>query len=121
MTKEFSNEGLELSGGERQKIAIARVFASSSPIIILDEPTSALDPIAEKNINDEIMQLCEKENKTLIIISHRLSTIVNVDKIYMMKEGEIIEEGSHNELMNKKSAYYEMFEAQAKLYREKDS
>ena len=114
-------DGVNLSGGQRQKIAIARVFASSSPIIILDEPTSALDPIAEKNINDEIMQLCEKENKTLIIISHRLSTIVNVDKIYMMKEGEIIEEGTHNELMNKKSAYYEMFEAQAKLYREKDS
>ena len=121
LTKEFNNEGLELSGGERQKIAIARVFASSSPIIILDEPTSALDPIAEKTINDEIMQLCEKEDKTLIIISHRLSTIVNVDKIYMMKEGEIIEEGTHNELMNKKSAYFEMFEAQAKLYREKDS
>ncbi len=117
LTKEFSNDGLELSGGERQKLAVARVFASPSPIIILDEPTSAMDPIAEKTINDEIMELCQKENKTLIIISHRLSTIVNVDKIYMMKEGTIIEEGTHLELMKQKGAYFEMFESQAELYR----
>lgn len=118
LTKEFNNDGLELSGGERQKIAVARVFASNAPVIILDEPTSALDPIAEKEINDEIMNLCEKENKTLIIISHRLSTIVNVDTIFMMKEGSIIEVGTHHELMKNKGSYFEMFEAQAKLYRE---
>ncbi len=118
LTKEFNNDGIELSGGERQRMVLARVFASDAPIIILDEPTSALDPTAEKNINDEIMRLCEEENKTLILISHRLSTIVNVDTIYMMKEGQIIEEGNHHSLMLKKGSYYEMFEAQAKLYRE---
>lgn len=115
LTKEFSNKGLELSGGERQKIAIARVFVSNSPIAILDEPTSALDPLAEKEINDQILDLCGQQNKTIILISHRLSTIVNVDCIYMLKEGKIIEAGSHHELMAKKGAYFELFEAQAKL------
>lgn len=118
LTKEFSQDGLELSGGERQKLAIARVFASSCQVAILDEPTSALDPIAEKEINDQILDLCGKQNKTIILISHRLSTIVNVDCIYMLKEGRIIEQGSHLELMQQKGAYYEMFEAQAKLYKE---
>ncbi len=120
LTKEFSNKGLELSGGERQKIAIARVFVSNSPIAILDEPTSALDPLAEKEINDQILDLCGEQNKTIILISHRLSTIVNVDCIYMLKEGKIIEQGSHHELMAKKGAYFELFEAQAKLYKEQN-
>lgn len=118
LTKEFSQDGLELSGGQRQKIAIARVFASNAPIAILDEPTSALDPIAEKEINENIMALCEEQGKTLIIISHRLSTIVNVDCIYMMKNGKIVEQGTHQELIKNHGAYYEMFEAQAKLYKE---
>lgn len=116
LTKEFSNDGIELSGGERQKLAIARVFASQSPIIILDEPTSALDPYAEKEINDDIIKMAGK--KTIILISHRLSTIVNVDKIYVMESGEIKEEGTHNELMSQKGIYYKMFNAQAELYKE---
>ena len=116
LTKEFSNEGVELSGGERQKLAIARVFASNAPLVVLDEPTSALDPFAEKEINDDIIKMGDK--KTTIIISHRLSTIVNVDKIYVMKEGQIIESGTHNELMNNRNIYYEMFTAQAELYTE---
>ena len=116
LTKEFSNEGIELSGGERQKLAIARVFASNAKLVILDEPTSALDPFAEKEINDDIIRM--GNDKTIIIISHRLSTIVNVDKIYVMKEGQIIEQGTHNQLMNNKNIYYEMFTAQAELYNE---
>ena len=116
LTKEFSNEGIELSGGERQKLAIARVFASNAKLVILDEPTSALDPFAEKEINDDIIRM--SNDKTIIIISHRLSTIVNVDKIYVMKEGQIIEQGTHNQLMNNKNIYYEMFTAQAELYNE---
>lgn len=116
LTKEFSNEGIELSGGERQKLAIARVFASNAKLVILDEPTSALDPFAEKEINDDIIRM--GNDKTIIIISHRLSTIVNVDKIYVMKEGQIIEQGTHNQLMNNKNVYYEMFTAQAELYNE---
>lgn len=119
LTKEFSRDGLELSGGERQKLVISRIFASSSPIIILDEPTSAMDAISEKEIIDHIMNLCKEKNKTLVIISHRLSTIVNADKIYMMQKGEIIEEGNHTTLMNKKGKYFEMFMAQASLYNNK--
>lgn len=116
LTKEFSNKGIELSGGEKQKLAIARVFASNAPLIILDEPTSALDPFAEKEINDDIIKLAGE--KTIIIISHRLSTIVNVDKIYVMKDGTIEEHGTHEQLINKKGIYYEMFNAQAELYNE---
>lgn len=116
LTKEFSNEGIELSGGERQKLAVARVFASRSQIAILDEPTSALDPYSEKEINDDIIKMVD--TKTVIIISHRLSTIVNVDKIYVMKDGAIEEKGTHDELMKKKGIYYEMFTAQAELYKD---
>lgn len=114
LTKEFSHEGIDLCGGERQKLAIARVLASNSPIAILDEPTSALDPYAEKSINDNI--IASANDKTIIIISHRLSTIVNVDKIYVMKDGVIEESGTHDELINKKGIYYTMFSAQAELY-----
>lgn len=114
LTKEFSHEGIDLSGGERQKLAIARVLASNSPIAILDEPTSALDPYAEKSINDNI--IASANDKTIISISHRLSTIVNVDKIYVMKDGVIEESGTHDELINKKGIYCTMFSAQAELY-----
>ena len=116
LTKEFSNEGIELSGGERQKLAVARVFASRSQIAILDEPTSALDPYSEKEINDDIIKMVD--TKTVIIISHRLSTIVNVDRIYVMKDGKIEEYGTHDELMKQNGIYYEMFTAQAELYKE---
>lgn len=117
LTKEFSNDGVELSGGERQKLAIARVFASKANIAILDEPTSALDPLAEKEINDKIIKMGDE--KTIIIISHRLSTIVNVDKIYVMGNGCILESGTHYELMKLNGVYNEMFSAQAELYIEK--
>lgn len=117
LTKEFSNEGIEFSGGERQKLAIARIFASHSSFVILDEPTSALDPIAEKEINDDIINL--NTSKTIVIISHRLSTIVNMDKIYVMNKGKVVESGTHKELMNNKKLYYDMFNAQAELYNEK--
>ena len=103
-----------LSGGERQKLAIARIFASTAPIIILDEPTSALDPISEYQINKRILTLCEE--KTIVLISHRLSTVVDANKIYMFADGEIVEAGSHSELMSIKGKYYEMFTTQAKMY-----
>lgn len=116
VTKEFDDDGLNLSGGEKQKLAMARVFASNAPIIILDEPTSSLDPISEYEMNKKIIELCK--DKTIIMISHRLSTIIDATKIYMLSNGEIIEEGCHEELMNKKGKYFEMFETQANLYRE---
>ena len=116
LTKEFNDEGLVLSGGEKQKLALARIFASSSPIVILDEPTSSLDPISEYEINKKIINLCQE--KTIIMISHRLSTIIDASKIYMFSKGEIVEEGTHQELMNLRGKYFEMFETQAKLYYE---
>lgn len=114
LTKEFDKEGLVLSGGEAQKLAIARIFASDAPIIILDEPTSSLDPLMEYEINKQILDLCTE--KTIILISHRLSTVVDASKIYLFASGEIVEEGNHHELMKKKGLYYQMFETQAKLY-----
>lgn len=114
LTKEFTNDGLSLSGGEKQKLAIARVFASSSPIIILDEPTSSLDPVSEYDINKKILELCT--DKTVILISHRLSTVVDAHKIYMFANGEIVEIGDHKSLMTQKGKYYEMFTTQAQMY-----
>lgn len=114
LTKEFDNEGLVLSGGEKQKLAIARIFASTSPIIILDEPTSSLDPVSEYEVNKKILNLCTE--KTIVLISHRLSTVVDASIIYMFDRGEIIEQGTHQELMKKKGKYFEMFTTQAKLY-----
>lgn len=116
ITKEFDDEGLVLSGGEKQKLAMARVFASTAPIIVLDEPTSSLDPISEYEVNKKIIELCR--DRTVIMISHRLSTIIDATKIYMFSDGEIIESGSHEQLMMKRGKYYEMFETQAGLYRE---
>lgn len=114
LTKEFTNDGLSLSGGEKQKLAIARIFASPSPIIILDEPTSSLDPVSEYDINKKILELCS--DKTVILISHRLSTVIDAKKIYMFDRGEIVEIGDHKALMNQKGKYYEMFTTQAKMY-----
>lgn len=114
LTREFSKKGIELSGGEAQKIAIARVFAKDCQIVVLDEPSSALDPISEYEINERMMNVAN--NKTVIFISHRLSTTVIADKIYMLENGEIIEEGSHNELMRMNGKYAQMFKLQAEKY-----
>ena len=114
LTREFDKEGTELSGGESQKIAIARAFARPFDIIIMDEPSSALDPIAEYELNRSIME--DSRDKTVIFISHRLSTTRMADRIYMFSEGEIIEVGSHDELMKKGGKYAEMFRIQAEKY-----
>ena len=114
LTREFDKEGTELSGGESQKIAIARVFARPFDIIIMDEPSSALDPIAEYELNRSVME--DARDKTVIFISHRLSTTRMADRIYMFSDGEIIESGSHEELMEKNGKYAEMFRVQAEKY-----
>jgi ATP-binding cassette subfamily B protein len=118
LTKEFDDKGVLMSGGEFQKIAIARVFAKESSIAILDEPSSALDPISEYEMFENMMKACE--NKTVIFVSHRLSSAILADKIYMMEDGSIIEEGSHEELMNLQGKYAEMFKMQAEKYREEE-
>ena len=116
LKKEFYRNGVELSGGEYQKIALSRVFASDSDIIILDEPTSNIDPVSEYEINNSIMS--SAFNKTVIIISHRLSTVRMADKIYMFEHGKIIEQGSHVDLMKLDGKYAEIFNMQAEKYRE---
>lgn len=115
LTKEFDSNGINLSGGEMQKIAIARVFASPCDIIILDEPSSALDPISEYELNQIIAEAAK--DKTIIYISHRLSSTKMADKIYMLENGKIIEEGTHDELIKINGKYAEMFTLQAKKYR----
>lgn len=115
ISKEFDNNGVICSGGEAQKIAIARTFAKDFKIIILDEPTSALDPLVEHEINDRVLK--ETGNKTIIFISHRLSTVRQADKIYLFEEGRIVESGSHDELMKLNRKYATMFRVQAKKYK----
>ena len=116
LTKEFAKDGVMMSGGELQKLAIARVFAKNSEICILDEPSSALDPMSEYEIFENMLKACE--GKTVIFISHRLSSTVMADKIYMLEEGRIIEQGSHEELMKQNGKYAEMYRMQAKKYKE---
>lgn len=119
LLREFDDEGVMLSGGEAQKIAVARAFYKKCPYVILDEPSANLDPIAEYNLNRAMLEAAE--DKTVIFISHRLSTTVNADKIYVMEQGRIIESGSHKELMSKNGTYAEMFNLQAEKYVDKEN
>lgn len=114
ITTEFDEKGLDLSGGEAQKIAISRAFYKDSGLIILDEPSSALDPIAEYQLNHSMLKATE--NKTVIFISHRLSTTRLADKIFMLENGKIIEAGSHEELLRLNGKYAEMWRVQAGQY-----
>ena len=99
----------ELSGGQYQRLALARNFYRDSPVVILDEPTSAIDALAESRI---FKRLFADKSKTIITISHRLSTVEKADVIYMFEQGKIVEQGTHAELVTKKGAYYHMFESQ---------
>ena len=116
LTREFDNEGVELSGGERQKIAIARAFAGQAPVVILDEPSSALDPIAEYKMFETITQLCKGDNKLSVIVSHRLSSAAVCEKIFVFESGKLLEQGSHAELLALDGTYAYMFRNQARNY-----
>lgn len=118
LTREFDEKGVQLSGGEAQKVAIARLFAKKERlrIAVLDEPSSALDPQAEYELNKNIMD--RAGDAAVIFISHRLSTTKNADRIYMFENGEIIEQGTHQELMKLNGQYAKMFRCQAKYYQE---
>lgn len=116
LTRIFEKEGIELSGGQWQKLAIARAFYRDSEIMILDEPTASLDPMAEQEIFNQFDTL--REGKTTIFVSHRLSSAVIASKILVLEYGELIEEGNHHELMEKKGKYYNLFTTQAKRYLE---
>lgn len=112
----FEKDGIELSGGQWQKLAIARAFYRDSDILILDEPTASLDPMAEQEIFNQFDTL--REGKTTIFVSHRLSSAVIATKILVLEYGELIEEGNHHELMAKRGKYYDLFTTQAKRYLE---
>lgn len=114
LTREFDDEGAMLSGGEFQKIVVARAFVRECPFKVFDEPSSALDPIAEAQLFDNIYESCRKN--TLVFISHRLSSVQNADWVYLLADGTVKEEGTHRKLMEKKGLYADMYTKQAKNY-----
>lgn len=116
LTKEFDDNGVLLSGGETQKVTIARLFASEFDIAVLDEPSSALDPVAESKMYDALMK--GTEGKTVIYISHRLSSATRSDNILVFNNGVLTEQGTHRELMNRDGEYSRMFTLQAAGYKE---
>lgn len=114
LLKEFNEDGILLSGGETQKVALARALYQDSNYVILDEPSAALDPIAEQQINKTIINV--SSNRTVIFISHRLTTTVDADCIYVISDGKIIEHGSHQELLKQNQTYAKMWHYQANKY-----
>ncbi|MCD7765138.1 MAG: ABC transporter ATP-binding protein/permease, partial [Lachnospiraceae bacterium] len=115
--KDFTEDGVEVSGGEAQKIAIARALYKDAPFIILDEPTAALDPIAEAEIYSKFNEIVT--DKTAVFISHRLSSCRFCDEIAVFHEGRIVQQGTHEELLLDESGkYYELWHAQAQYYSE---
>lgn len=118
LTREFDDNGAGLSGGENQKLAVARMFAKDFELAILDEPSSALDPIAEYKMYENL--IVATENKTVIYISHRLSSAVLSDKIFVLDGGTVSESGSHAELMARGGKYSRMFTLQASSYNRED-
>ena len=116
LTKKLSNEGVDFSGGELQKLAISRARYKNGKVYIFDEPSSSLDPFAEYAFFEKIEK--NLENKTKIFISHRLSSTKFCDQIIYLADGKIIERGNFEELIEKKGEYYELFSAQSKYYQE---
>lgn len=114
LTRQFERSGSELSGGQWQKLAIARAFYSSSDILVLDEPTASLDPLAEQEIFNEFDRL--RAGKTSIFVSHRLSSATTAGQIIVLDGGTVAEKGTHRQLMEQKGKYYNLFSVQAKRY-----
>ena len=119
ITQTLDEKGIVLSGGETQKLLLAKAMYKDGPMLILDEPTSALDPIAESTIYEEYNQLADK--KTAVFISHRLASTKFCDRILFLDGGQIVEEGSHEQLMKKGGKYREIFDIQSHYYKEEKS
>jgi ABC-type multidrug transport system fused ATPase/permease subunit len=117
--KLYEEDGIELSGGESQKLAIARALYKDAPVVVLDEPTAALDPRAEYEIYTRFFEMVR--NKTSVFITHRLSSTRFCDRIVVLKNGEIVETGSHDELLARKGYYAELFNMQAQFYTDKEN
>jgi ATP-binding cassette subfamily B protein len=103
---EVAEGGANLSGGQRQRIGIARALLTEAPIIVLDEPTSALDPLGERLVTETLASL--KGKRTIVIVSHRLSTVTGCDQIFVMRDGRVVERGTHDQLVGRRQDYYEM-------------
>ena len=116
ITQELDDDGVQLSGGEIQKLLLAKAIYKDGSLLVLDEPTSALDPIAESKIYEEYNRFAN--NKTAVFISHRLASTKFCDRILFLENGKIIEEGSHKELMEKGGKYREIFDIQSHYYAE---
>lgn len=115
LTRNFTG-GVDLSGGEWQRIAIARALIGDKPILILDEPTSQLDPMAESKLYSEFMEM--SKDKTAVFITHRLGSTMITDRILVISQGRIVEEGTHQELIKKDGIYANMFNSQKQWYKE---
>ena len=115
VTKTISPAGVDFSGGETQKIAIARAIYKGAPVLILDEPTSALDPVAEYEVYQRFSEM--SEGRLTIYISHRISSTRFCDRIAVFDKGEIKEYGTFDELMEQKGLYYDFFRKQAEYFR----
>lgn len=118
LTRELDENGIDLSGGEKQKLLIARACYKDCDLYILDEPTSAMDAISEANLYKNFKDLFA--NKGVIFISHRLSSSKICDRIIVLDKGKIVEVGTHNELMENNSLYKELFSMQAEYYKEEE-
>lgn len=114
MTREFDSDGVVFSGGQKQKLVVARALATNSPVKIFDEPSSALDPIAEYDLYNNI--LANKSEGIMIFISHRLSSVKDADTIFMFDKGELIEKGTHEELIKQNKSYAQIYRMQAHNY-----
>jgi ATP-binding cassette subfamily B protein len=106
--------GVKLSGGQKQRVAIARAFLKNSPILLLDEATSALDSVSEELIQDALFELMK--GKTVIVVAHRLSTVQRLDRILVIEEGEIIEDGNHQGLLDKNELYAKFWQKQTRRF-----
>ena len=107
---QIGERGVRLSGGQKQRLSIARVFLKNPPLLILDEATSALDNTTEILIQQALDELCK--GRTTLIVAHRLSTIKNADEIAVVDDGSIVEQGTHEELMEKHGIYYDLYQLQ---------
>lgn len=118
VSKIVSDDGIEFSGGEKQKLALARALYKDAPVVVLDEPTAALDALAESSMYEHFDSLIK--DKTAVYISHRLASTRFCDNIAFFENGEIKEYGSHNDLIDKNGKYAEMFRMQAQYYVKED-